>query len=293
MLNSATMIIACPACATRYVVPDTAIGVEGRTVRCAKCRHSWYQDGPKLEVPPAPAAAPPPPEAQRASPAPAAPPAEPVAEPVAEPEPQPGVATEPEPEPQTPAPFEDPPEPIPVPPPLQRDGGYPAFAAPESDSYSRDYSSFAHEPPFRPRRNPARMWTIAATVFAVMSMGAIGATAWYGLPDWVPLARQTFAEDQPGLVLDFPAKRQERRQLPDGSFYFSVNGTITNVGPEERSVPSVLVVLRGARDRIVYSRELVPSQRQLAPGESVDINEALTDVPRAARIITEIGWKPG
>ena len=40
------MIIACPACATRYVVPDSAIGIDGRTVRCAKCKHSWFQDGP-------------------------------------------------------------------------------------------------------------------------------------------------------------------------------------------------------------------------------------------------------
>ncbi len=134
---------------------------------------------------------------------------------------------------------------------------------------------------------------MAAALFAVMSLGAIGATAWYGLPDWLPFSRPIFADVQPGLQLDFPAKRQERRQLPDGSYYFSVNGTITNVGSEERSVPSVLVVLRGTRDRIVYSRELVPPQRVLAPGESVDINEALTDVPRSARIVTEIGWKPG
>ena len=42
------MIIACPACQTRYVVPDAAIGVEGRTVRCAKCKHSWFQDGPEI-----------------------------------------------------------------------------------------------------------------------------------------------------------------------------------------------------------------------------------------------------
>lgn len=43
------MVIACPACGTKYVVPDDALGIEGRTVRCAKCKHSWFQDGPAAE----------------------------------------------------------------------------------------------------------------------------------------------------------------------------------------------------------------------------------------------------
>lgn len=37
------MILTCPQCATRFVVPDQAIPDEGRKVRCAQCSHTWYQ----------------------------------------------------------------------------------------------------------------------------------------------------------------------------------------------------------------------------------------------------------
>lgn len=344
------MIIACPACRTRYVVPDTAIGIDGRTVRCAKCKHSWFQDGPEADVappaPPAPPAAAPqgadkgeagdgggaaaadPPAApadetgapdapgsdENAQEEAAAEPADPDARPSlnhwrafeesrsADDSAQPAGATpsgedesSPQPAPASPVAASDsasdpvPPEP-PVPDPAP---DTPAEeVAEESEREAGEYSPFEHEPPFRPRRNPLKLWTAAAVLFFVAASAAAVAVNYYGLPSWVPIERPTFGIERPQLQLDFPPEQQDLRTLPNGTEYFEVNGSVTNTGRSSARVPPILIVLRDEQDRIVYTWELAPPRSELAPGETIAIREAMVDVPRSASVV-EIGWKPG
>lgn len=56
------MILQCPECRTSYSVPDDAIGAEGRSVRCAACKHSWFEPPIDVDSAPEPTGAPPPAE---------------------------------------------------------------------------------------------------------------------------------------------------------------------------------------------------------------------------------------
>lgn len=305
------MILICPKCTTRYVVPDNAIGIDGRQVRCASCKHSWFQESQpikidEVETPPAviapksahngdnivaestsaakPSASDNDLNAKLASADTQLPDSQSSAvEPIA------GTATK--------APISE------------ADSTSSNAAAMDSDNQTlfekmnmrerevtkeEEYEDplampplapFDHEPPFKPRRNPAKLWTMAAMAFAILIV-IIAGTLWYSGALDGSMASQTVTSP-----LQVTVNNNEMNETSDGNRFFIASGTIINPTSETVKVPDMIAVLLSSDNREIYSWEIPAPVEELEPGETVEFSGAARDnVPRAATMVA-VDWK--
>ena len=147
--------------------------------------------------------------------------------------------------------------------------------------YAAEPSSFAPEPPFRPRHNPAKLWTIAAVAFFVAICAAGGAVYMFGIPNWAVNLGLVADQGEPDLLF-YLSKPAERRKLPTGEEYFAFSARIVNSGEKAQPVPPVVVELRDRQNRLVFSWTTKADKSRLKPGEESAINESRLDIPKNA-----------
>jgi predicted Zn finger-like uncharacterized protein len=234
------MILECSQCRTRYLVPDSAIGADGRTVRCASCKHSWFQAPEILDL------------ATRAGPGDVAA----------------ALARKPIPNyPAAPAP-----EPAPK---MFRDEAPPA----------PDYDPFAPQPPFKPRRNPARRWTAAAFVAGFSMLLGLGAILYSGAPGIAAQLGLGLGFGDAETPLRFADKNVERRSPAGGGELFAVSGKVVNPTGQKQHVPDIRIELLDAHGQVLDAWRITPEVRQLDPNGSIDFNSAKLNPPGSVKIV--------
>ena len=300
------MLIDCPSCSTSYAIDPASLGTTGRTVRCARCKATWFAspnkqalavnafvDGVIAEADAqsaspqssAPAAAPPPPppaaaaaahddfgaESESPMPEPDAAPAPPVE--------APALAAAPEPFAITDAPSLVPPiEHAPLP----DEAGAEVNAEVDAD----DVESYAaRRERMRARRKQTRKssrWTAIVLVLFAVNVALVGARD--EVVRYLPQTASLFAAI--GLPVNLRHLKFDNvhisKETQDGVSILIVNGTIVSTASKPVSVPRLRFAARNISGQELYTWTALPGRSILGPGETLDFNSRLASPPAGA-----------
>ncbi len=292
------MLIVCPNCSTSYMVDPSALGSGGRTVRCARCKTTWFaswqKQAPNAKAFVDGAIA----EAQaQTSPAPAQPSAADIPQApddfgaeAAEPAGAAESHTEdawPEPEP---AAHEQAPEPVMVDdaPPLVPPDEHAALGEPDQpEADSADVESYAaRRQRMQARRKQARRssrWTAIVLVLFAFNVALVGARN--EVVRYLPQTASLFSAI--GLPvnlrhLSFEHVRVTKEQQ-DGVNVLVVEGTIVSSADKPVTVPRLRFAARDAAGQEIYTWTALPSRSILGPGEKLDFRSRLASPPADAK----------
>lgn len=144
-----------------------------------------------------------------------------------------------------------------------------------------DDDLFAHEVPFRGRRNPARLWTAIAVAVAMLIAAIGGALAWFGTARVLAAIGFPIAAGEVPLLLQVP-QTPEPRTLPNGNELLPVTGRIVNPTDTAQPIPDILAEVRDASGRVVYSWTIPRPAASVAARATVAFESAAINAPKGA-----------
>jgi len=285
------MLIVCPNCATSYMIDRVALGAAGRTVRCARCKTSWFAGGPEpepeLTAPADAAVAQASPAARAESPAPPVPPdasatesAESAAGDIEPPPVEPPAPAEA----PAPQPAEVQAEPVaiadapPLVPPIEPDAD-PAAATDEDESEEAE-SFDARRQWLQARRKQSRRtsrWSALVLVLIAGNVALIGARN--EVVRYLPQTAPLFAAI--GLPVNLRNLKFEDVKLTteaDGGVnMLTVQGAIASEAGKPVAVPRLRFALRNMTGQEVYSWTMQAPRSVLEPGERLPFQSRIPE----------------
>lgn len=258
------MLIACPNCATSYSIDPASLGGAGRTVRCARCRTTWFASMPEM----AEAANDVTDDGQssagviRPDHKPADASAEETAEPARHEETEQGPVT-----------VTDAPPIVPDAPP----------AAAEAPAETDEIENFAaRRKRLQARRNKERRssrWTALILVLFAFNVALVGARS--EVVRFFPQTASLFSAV--GLPVNLRHLKFENmrisKETQEGLSALVIEGTIVSISSKATEVPRLRFAARDAAGQEVYTWSALPGRSILGPGEKLDFRSRFVSPP--------------
>ena len=273
------MLIVCPNCSTSYAIDPTSLGSAGRTVRCARCKGTWFADGAKPE-----------PELTAVDAGAAAEgtftgvlrPDHPVNSSGVEVEHRPAgdeagdsfVTPEPPTAAETPATVVDAPSVVP--------SIEPSANSPDEADADEIENFAARRKRLQARRKQARRssrWTAIILVLFAFNVALVGARS--EVVRFFPQTASLFAAV--GLPVNLRNLKFENmrisKEAQEGLSSLIVEGSIISVTNRPVEVPRLRFAARDTAGQEVYTWTALPSRSILGPGEKLDVRSRFVSPP--------------
>jgi predicted Zn finger-like uncharacterized protein len=282
------MLIVCPNCSTSYAIEPASLGAAGRSVRCARCKTTWFADGST----PAPEMAAATDDTATEGFTGVLRPDHPVngsaSDPEVSREPDDAAHAEAAHSNPAPAPAEVPaPEPVAIAdapslvPPIAPSAPSDA-AAPDSDEID---NFVVRRKRLQARRKQARRssrWTAIILVLFAFNVALIGARS--EVVRFFPQTASLFSAV--GLPVNLRNLKFENMKISkesqEGLSALVIEGTIVSITNKPTEVPRLRFAARDAAGQEVYTWTALPSRSILGPGEKLDFRSRFVSPPENA-----------